>query len=105
VALPADLAAHFRLRDDPEGARLPPNDETYAEGQRRVQAACDRMARLFGGQEKRILVVGHACNGARLIEGFMQIPKDGRFGHANTGMTEIGQKHNGDFVARYINRL
>jgi broad specificity phosphatase PhoE len=104
LRLAPDAAGRVLPRTDPDGLFMPPPDETYAESCVRVLAACRRIMDLYAGRETSVLAVGHACNGARLLEGLMRIETVGRFQHGNCGMTLIEQKANGDFVVRYMNR-
>jgi broad specificity phosphatase PhoE len=89
----------------PGGMRLPPPDESYEEGQRRTRQACLKIMDMYDGKDVTIMVVGHACSGARMLEGFFKINMDGRFQHTNTGRTWISQKANGEFISHYINRV
>jgi broad specificity phosphatase PhoE len=105
VEIPADLREFFTLRADREGMLMPPLDESYEEGQRRATLAAQRLLQLYGNTETSVLLVAHACNGARVIEALMRIPLDGRFQHVNTGATLLQQKANGDFITLFVNRI
>jgi broad specificity phosphatase PhoE len=105
VAVPPEAAEFLRLRSDEAGCRMPPANETYQEGQRRMALAAARLMELYGGRDANVLMVGHACSGARLLESLMRIELDGRFQHANTGMTIVEQKANGDFIMLCMNRV
>jgi hypothetical protein len=50
-------------------------------------------------------MIGHACNGARVIEGLLEIEMLGRFQHENCGLTLLSQKLNGEFIMHYQNRV
>lgn len=104
IVVPEAALGVVELRPEPEARLLPPAGESYREGQRRARKACGRILALWGGREATVLMVGHACNGARVIEGLLDIEMTGRFSHGNVCMTEIKQKPNGDFVVRYANR-
>jgi len=103
--IPEAARSFLRLRDEPGAQCLPPPGEAYAEGQRRVRLACERLMKLYGGRDATVLLVGHACSGARLLECLMKIEMDGRFQHLNTGLTIIEQKANGDFIMRCMSRV
>jgi probable phosphoglycerate mutase len=105
IVIPEAAGRHVRLRAEPEGRLLPPERESYEEGQRRVRQAAERIMSLWGGREATVLMVGHACNGARVLEALMKIELDGRFQHDNCGVTMMEQKLNGDFITRYVNRV
>lgn len=93
------------LRPEPEARLLPPEKETYVEGLRRARQAAGRLLELWGGRDVTVLMVGHACSGARVLEALMGIALDGRFQHRNCGVTSIAQKANGEFIMRYMNRV
>jgi len=106
VALPEGAEPPVRLRGkDPAATRMPPGGENYAEGCRRARLAAERILDLWAGTDATVLLVGHACNGARVLESLLGIEQDGRFQHNNTGMTFIEQKQNGDFIVRFLNRI
>ena len=67
VALPEGAGALVRLRgDEPAGTCMSPEGENYAEGCRRARLAAERIVERWGGTDATVLVVGHACNGARV---------------------------------------
>jgi broad specificity phosphatase PhoE len=105
VILPQDIKSLFRMRKDEAGSLMPPPDETYQEGQRRVTVAAERLRELHGGKDVSVLSVGHACSGARFLEAFLSISLDGRFSHRNTGLTCLKQLPNGTFVVPFSNRI
>ena len=106
VALPEGAEPAVRLRtDEPAGTHMPPPGEIYAEGCRRARLAAERIVETWGGTDATVLLVGHACNGARVLESLLGIALDGRFQHHNTGMTFIEQKQDGDFIMRFMNRI
>lgn len=105
VEIPAAARGLVGLRPDPEGRLMPPPGESYQEGQRRARLAAARLLALYGGGEASVLLVGHACNGARVLEALMRIELDGRFQHHNVGITLMEQKANGDFIMRCMSRV
>lgn len=105
VEIPPDVSEFFTLRTDREGVLLPPSDESYEEGQRRATLAAQRLVQLYNNTDTFVLLVAHACNGARVLEALMKIPLDGRFQHTNTGATLMRQKPNGDFITMFVNRI
>jgi broad specificity phosphatase PhoE len=105
VEILREARPHVTPRGDEAGNLLPPGDESYEEGQRRVTIAAKMLLEKHDMEDITFLVVGHACSGARFLEALMKIPLDGRFQHGNTGITFIEQKGNGDFIMRFQNRL
>ncbi|MBA4388105.1 MAG: hypothetical protein C0404_09000 [Verrucomicrobia bacterium] len=103
MELPKAAANFVQRRPDLDALLLPPPEESYSEGQRRVKLACDLIRNRYAGENVSILVVGHACNGARVIECLMGLDLDGRFQHDNAGITCIEQKLTGDFIMRFQN--
>jgi broad specificity phosphatase PhoE len=105
VVVPDHAKSLLRLRNDDKGQYMPPTGEIYSEGCRRARAASERIKALYAGKDITLLMVGHACCGARVIEALLDIEQVGRFQHNNTGMTLLDQKANGDFITRYVNRI
>lgn len=105
VHIPSATAKYLTFPGRAKTMRLPPPDESYEEGQRRAMLACEKIMARYGGKDAIVLVVGHACCGARMLEGLFKIRMDGRFQHCNLGMTLLSQKANGDFISHYISRI
>lgn len=105
AAIPEAAAHAAGLRPEPEARLLPPPGESYIEGQRRARLAARRIRELYAGRDVTVLMIGHACNGARVLEALLEIELVGRFQHENCGVTLMEQKANGDFIMRYMNRV
>jgi broad specificity phosphatase PhoE len=105
VHIPSPAVKYITFPGRSKMVRLPPPDESYEEGQRRTALACEKIITRYGGKDVTLLVVSHACSGARMLEGLFKIKMDGRFQHDNVGMTLIEQKANGEFISRYISRV
>ncbi len=104
IEIPAEQRAFFTLREDEPGRRCP-SDVNYPEGLVLVQKACERLLGLYDRKNVRILFVGHACNGSRVLERLLGIEPVGRFWHPNTAMSFIEQMADGRFVVRTISHM
>ncbi len=101
ISLPEEHRLFFTLREDEPGQRCP-TDVNYPEGQVLVQKACERLLSLYDRKNARVLFVGHACNGSRVLERLLGIEPVGRFWHPNASMSCIEQMANGQFIVRAI---
>lgn len=98
-----DVARGYVELDPAVPGCLPPDRETYIEGQRRAEMAANRIVERYGGREITVLMVAHACNGARVLESLLRIEMLGRFQHDNCGITLMRQKQNGEFIMLCMN--
>lgn len=95
---------YFRIREAEQGTSLPPHDENYQEGLRRINWVYNKLLQDYKGTDSSVLVVGHGHAGSRLLELFMGMEPTGRIDHANTGLSLLERLPSGQFIIRYINR-
>ncbi|MBA4387952.1 MAG: hypothetical protein C0404_08215 [Verrucomicrobia bacterium] len=104
LELPEAARDYVKL-DTSAPACLPPDRELYVEGMRRCELAANRIIERYAGKDITVLMVGHGCQGVRVLEALLRIEMLGRFQHDNVGMTLMRQKPNGEFIVLYMNRL
>lgn len=95
---------YFRIRETDQGNLLPPHDENYQEGLRRIDRVYRKLRQDYQEADSSILVVGHGHAGSRLLELCMGMEPAGRIDHSNTGVSLLEKPPSGPFIIRYINR-
>jgi broad specificity phosphatase PhoE len=89
VRLPTHCNGSLRFREDDVNRRYAPEDETYADGLRRVEWCRARLLAETSGESGAALVVGHGCHGARLLELLLGWEPIGRFVFDNTEICRL----------------
>lgn len=96
---------YFYFRYNDKHKALPPEDENYKEGLKRITWVYESVLHNYKGTDQSILVVGHYHAGSRLLEMFLGMEPLGRICHSNTGFSMLEELPSGDFQIRFINRL
>ena len=81
----------------------PPDDETYAVGRRRLGRAVQLLLDRHQGSTDTLLVLSHEFAISRMMEMLIEAEPIGRFDHANTGVSLLGEEE-GRFWVKYANR-
>jgi broad specificity phosphatase PhoE len=105
VRLPTHCNGCLRFREDDVARRYAPEDETYADGVRRVEWCRSRLLAETAGKPGAALVVGHGCHGARLLERLLDWEPKGRFVFDNTEICRLAETAPGRYVLATSHRM
>jgi broad specificity phosphatase PhoE len=86
---------HLQLFDPAFTRRYDPENPAQVAAQ--IQGARDWILAHYGNSGKTLLLVCHSCTGSRLLEAFLGLSAQRRFAPANTGVSHLQQRPDGQF--------